>query len=264
VTLVVTADDLGLSRAVTKGVLEAHRRGVVRSTSLLVTFPASPEAAAEARLERGLEVGLHFDLVGGDPVSDPATVSSLCDREGRFYPLGELTKRLFTGRVRAGEIAAELRAQVECARAWGIPAVAWDSHRHVHLMPPVARVMAAVAKELGARWVRRARAPGTTLAPKAAALNAASLVSELALRSIPGNTWYVDLTSARPRLDAAAVALLAMRGGVGEISGHPGYVDDDLRDADSLVEEREYDLELLTDPLLIEAFGRDAVSWRVR
>jgi len=263
-TLVVTADDLGLSKAVTKGVIESHRHGIVRSASLLVTFAASPEAAAEARLERDLEVGLHFDLVGGDPTSDPATIPSLVDREGAFYPLTEFTKRLFTGRIRASEIATELRAQVECARSWGIPAVAWDSHRHVHLMPPVARVFGALARELGARWIRRGRAPGTTLAPKAAALSAASLLSELALRGILGNAWYIDLTAARPRLDAAAVALLAAHGGLGEISGHPGYIDAELRQADSLVEEREYDLELLTDPLLLEALGREAVRWRVR
>jgi len=34
----VTADDLGLSAGVTRGILEAHRRGIVRSTSLIVTF----------------------------------------------------------------------------------------------------------------------------------------------------------------------------------------------------------------------------------
>lgn len=262
--LIVTADDLGMSRAVTRGVLEAHRNGVVRSAGLLVTYPASPEAAAEARLERGLEVGLHIDLVGGDPISDPAAVSSLCDAEGRFYPLSEFTKRLFTGRIRASEIAVELRAQVECARSWGTPALAWDSHRHVHLMPPVARVVGHVAKEMGARWVRRGRAYGTTLVPKQAALSLATLLSELSLRRVPGNDWFLDVTYVRPRLDAEAVALLAMRGGVGEISSHPGYIDDELRHADSLVEPREYDLELLTDPLLLEALGRDAVSWRVR
>jgi predicted glycoside hydrolase/deacetylase ChbG (UPF0249 family) len=263
VRLVVTADDLGLSRSVTRGVLEAHRRGIVRSTSLLVTFPWSEEGAAQALAERDLEVGVHLDLVGGTPVCDPAAVRSLCDAEGRFHPLGELTKRLFTGRVSASEVSSELRAQVERARAWGVPALAWDSHRHVHLMPPVARVVGALARELGAGWVRRGRAPRLTLSPKAAALNISSTLSELALRRVRGNTWYLDLTSARPRLDAASVALLAMHPGVGEISGHPGYVDDDLRRADSLVEERGYDLELLTDPLLTEALGRDTVVWRV-
>ena len=261
--LVVTADDLGLSKAVTRGVIESHRRGVVRSTSLLVTFPASEEGAALAMAERDLEVGIHLDLVGGGPISDPASVSSICDGDGRFFKLPELTRRLFTGRIRAAEIAAELRAQIALARSWGVPALAWDSHRHVHLMPPVARVVGSLATELGARWVRRGRAAGMTIAPKTLALHLSSAVSELALRRTPGNTWFLDLTAARPRLDAAAVALLAMRTGIGELAAHPGYVDDDLRRADSLVAEREYDLELLTDPLLQEALGRDGVVWRV-
>jgi len=50
---------------------------------------------------------------------------------------------------------------------------------------------------------------------------------------------------------------------VGEIGAHPGYVDDQLRAADSLVDERVTDLEVLTDPLLRIAFGSDAVRWRV-
>ena len=214
-TLVVTADDLGLSPGVTKGILESHRRGVVRSTSLIVTADSSAEAAALARMEPDLEVGLHIDLVGGWPVSDPAAVRSLVDRDGRFLGLAELTKRLFSGRVRAGELAAEIRAQATLARSWGILPLAWDSHRHVHLMPPVARVVGRVAREEGVRWIRRARAPRTWSGPKQSALRAATFVSALAFRGIPGNRWYVDITSERPRLDAAGVALLAAFGGVG-------------------------------------------------
>ena len=265
-TLVVTADDLGLSAGVTRGVLEAHRNGIVRSASLLVTLPASAEGAALARAERDLEVGLHFDLVGGWPTSDPASIPTLCDDEGRFYPLSTFAKRLFTGRVRGAEVAAELRAQVERARSWGVPAVAWDSHRHVHLMPPVARVVASLASELGARWIRRGRAPRVTgaLLGKSAAIHAATIVSDLWYRPTPGNAWFIDLTASRPRLDATAVALLATYPGVGELGAHPGYPDEDLRTTDSLVDERQDDLELLSDPLLREALGRDCVVWRVR
>lgn len=262
-TLVVTADDLGISRGVNKGILEAHRGGVVRSTSLLVTYPASEEGAALALSERDLEVGIHLDLVGGRPVSDPSTVRSLTDAEGRFYRLPELTRRLFTGRVRAGDVATELRAQVERARSWGAPALAWDSHRHVHLMPPVARVVSALAHELGARWIRRGRAPRASLSPSRMAIHAASVVSELAYHRTPGNAWFIDLTAARPRFDATSVALLATLPGVGELGAHPGYADDALRAADTLVDGREDDLVLLTDPLLQEALGRDCVTWRV-
>ena len=263
-TLVVNADDLGISPGVNRGILEAHRTGVVRSTSLLVTFPSSEEGAALALAEPDLEVGIHLDLVGGTPASDPARVPTLCDPDGRFYPLGELTKRLLTGRVRATEVAAELRAQVDRARSWGTPALAWDSHRHVHLIPPLARVVASVAREKDARWLRRGHAPRLSLRAKQMAIHASSAIAGLAYRRIPGNTWFIDLTAAHPRLDASTVALLATLPGVGELAAHPGYADDELRSSDTLVVGREDDLVLLTDPLLREALGHDCVVWRVR
>src|SRR5207247_525314 len=102
----------------------SHRRGVVRSTSLIVTADSSAEAAALARMEPDLEVGLHIDLVGGWPVSDPAAVRSLVDGDGRFLGLAELTKRLFSGRVRAGELAAEIRAPATLSRS-SPPSAGW-------------------------------------------------------------------------------------------------------------------------------------------
>lgn len=262
-SLVVTADDLGLSPGVTRGILEAHRDGVVGSTSLLVTFPNAEQAAALALAETGLEVGLHIDLVGGHPISDPALVPTLVDEEGRFRPLGELLRRLATGRVRATELATEIRAQVARARALGTPALAWDSHRHVHLFPLVARVVAALARDEGARWIRRGAPPRPTRSWKATLLGISSAGSDIFLRGIKGSDWYVDLTSRRPRPDAAWVGLLAAYGGLGEVSCHPGYADDALRATDALVEAREADLALLTDPLLRIAFGDDTVRWRV-
>jgi predicted glycoside hydrolase/deacetylase ChbG (UPF0249 family) len=130
-------------------------------------------------------------------------------------------------------------------------------------MPPVARVVGRVARDEGVRWIRRARSPRAWTGPKETALRAATFVSALAFRGIPGNRWYVDITSQRPRLDAAGVALLATYGGVGEIGAHPGYVDDELRATDSLVDDRRKDLEVLTDPLLRTALGSEAVRWRV-
>ena len=123
--------------------------------------------------------------------------------------------------------------------------------------------MGRIAREEGVRWIRRARPPRAWTGPKQAALRVATFVSALAYRGIPGNRWYVDITSERPRLDAAGVALLATHGGVGEIGSHPGYVDDTLRAADTLVDERVTDLAILTDPLLRTAFGTEAVRWRV-
>jgi predicted glycoside hydrolase/deacetylase ChbG (UPF0249 family) len=257
--LVVTADDLGYSEGVDRAILAAHREGVVRSTSLLVTFPGSAAAAELARTEHGLEIGLHIDLVEGAPVSDPARVRSLVDRDGRFLGLMRLLATLATGRVRANELATEIRAQVTRARSLGTPALAWDSHRHVHLVPPVARVIASVAREQGARWVRRASPPRRSRSWKATLLGVATRTSATFLRGLPGNDWYVDLTSRRPAPDASWVGRLASLPSLGEIGAHPGPSDP----GDAIGALRPRDLALLTDPALRRALGDGMIRWRV-
>jgi predicted glycoside hydrolase/deacetylase ChbG (UPF0249 family) len=261
--VIVGADDLGLSPGVTQGILDAHREGVVRSTSLLVTFPGGQEAANLARNEPGLEVGLHLDLVGGRPASDRRRVPTLVDADGRFHRLPQFTARLLTGRINLTEVATEVRAQVARAREWGIEPRAWDSHRHTHLMPPLSRVVADIAREEGVRYLRRARPPRFAATAKAQLIGAASFVSGLLQRGLPGNDWFVDLTALPKRPDPASVALYAAYPGLGEIVAHPGHPDAALQaTGDTLTLRRFDDLAILTDPLLKSAFG-DTIRWRV-
>ena len=60
--LIVNADDFGLSAGVNRGIAHAHADGIVTSTSLMVRQPAAHEAAAYARRNSSLDVGLHIDL----------------------------------------------------------------------------------------------------------------------------------------------------------------------------------------------------------
>jgi predicted glycoside hydrolase/deacetylase ChbG (UPF0249 family) len=60
--LIVNADDFGASRGINRGILEAHRYGILTSTSLMVDAPFSQEAAQLAGATRALSVGLHVDL----------------------------------------------------------------------------------------------------------------------------------------------------------------------------------------------------------
>lgn len=258
--LVVTADDLGYSEGVDRAILTAHRDGVVRSASLLVTFPRSAEAADMARRERALEVGLHIDLVEGAPVSDPAAVPTLLDPDGRFLGLVRLFARVAARRVRGSEIAREVRAQVRRARALGTPALAWDSHQHTHLFPPIARIVGAIAREEGARWVRRAW-PASGPSWKGMALGVATAASSPFLGGVPGNDRLVDLTFRRPPADAAALARLTGSEGLVEIVTHPGPPEGDPHDRIAALRAR--DLALLTHPLVRTALGDDAVRWRL-
>jgi predicted glycoside hydrolase/deacetylase ChbG (UPF0249 family) len=130
-------------------------------------------------------------------------------------------------------------------------------------MPPISQVVASIAREEGARYLRRARPPRLPATAKAQLLGAASVLSAVFQRGVPGNDWFVDLTALPKRPEAAAVALYAAYPGIGEIVGHPGKPDDALRaTGDSLVLRRFDDLQILVDPLLRSALG-DTVRWRV-
>lgn len=65
--LIVNADDFGASPGTNRGIVEAHLRGIVTSTSLLVNAAASAEAAELAVSAPDLSIGLHADLDGVDP-----------------------------------------------------------------------------------------------------------------------------------------------------------------------------------------------------
>lgn len=68
--LIVNGDDFGLSSGVNRGILDAHRRGILTSTSLMVRREAAQQAARLARRAPALGVGLHLELedgMDGDP-----------------------------------------------------------------------------------------------------------------------------------------------------------------------------------------------------
>ena len=110
--LVVNADDLGYTEEVNRGILEAHERGIVTSTSLMVDGPAAEDGVARARGAR-LSVGLHAVLDGVRPEGCEA----------------ELDRQL----ARFEELAGARPTHV-------------DSHHHVHREEGVREVFAAFAE----------------------------------------------------------------------------------------------------------------------
>ena len=60
--LIVNADDFGRSVGINRGILRAHREGIVTSASLMVRWPAAGDAAAWARRRDDVSIGLHPDL----------------------------------------------------------------------------------------------------------------------------------------------------------------------------------------------------------
>lgn len=70
--LIVNGDDFGAGRGINRGIVEAHRDGILTSASLMVDMPGSGEAARLSAALPRLSVGLHAVLTGEDgaPIVD--------------------------------------------------------------------------------------------------------------------------------------------------------------------------------------------------
>jgi chitin disaccharide deacetylase len=268
--LVINADDLGFAPGVNRGIFEAHAAGTVTSASMIVTAPAFAEAAERVQRDAPrLGVGLHLNLVTGAPLSsapslvDPAT--------GRFHPLDVLVRRALAGQVDPTEVRRECEAQLAALVAVGITPTHIDSHRHVHAMPGILPVVAAVAHDAAIPVVRRPLDRVSLLDPVA---SAKMLVVHAA--------WRTALTAVAPAhrgLLARAPHFrgIAMQGmpdirdrllatidqlpiGATEIMVHPGYDDDVLAEQDAFRAERAVELRALCDPAVVERLQRGDVK----
>ncbi len=145
--VIVNADDFGLVASVNEAVIAGYRAGTITSATLMPNGTAAEGAARAAAQEPGLGVGLHFTLTHGMPVAPAGR--SLVDREGRFISRRDLLRRSLTGALRRGDIERELRAQLSRLHGLGIEPTHVDGHQHVQVIPVVASVVAAVARERG-------------------------------------------------------------------------------------------------------------------
>lgn len=166
--LIVNADDFGLCASVNRGILEAHRQGIVTSATLLAGAPGFEEAVALARGAPGLGVGVHLNLTRGRSVSPPPRVSTLVRDDGMFVQTPwTLALGLLRRRIARDEVQGEWAAQIARVRASGITPTHLDSEKHVHLLPGLLDVALGLAREHGIGAIRAAAEPGvwTRLAP---------------------------------------------------------------------------------------------------
>ena len=259
-TLVVNADDLGFVPSVTRGVLESMERGIVRSASLMVNMPdAAPAVRGVAALrDRGVDVGvgLHFNIVVGDPIRPAA---ALTDARGSFLPLSMHLWRAVRGALDLGAVEAELREQLDRARELlsgiGADVTHIDSHRHTHCMPGVYGVVVRVAREHGIAHVRQPVERGPTLLGRPRAL-VASRVLEALVGDLPPHDDArfagVALMASRTFQDDVDRLIDRLPAGTTELMVHPGYDSAELAAIDSYRAPRERELRALTSPAVLQ------------
>lgn len=118
--VIVNGDDFGVSSGVSVGIAEAHRHGIVTSTSLMVDMPWSVQASHLSLLLPELSVGLHVHLVR-PPESVAACTEELQRQVLRFQSLmGRLPTHLDSHR-NVHRDARWLPCFLEVAAQYGLP-----------------------------------------------------------------------------------------------------------------------------------------------
>ena len=154
--LIVNADDYGLTPGISHGILRAHREGIVTSTSVLAIGPAYPKVAHRLAEHPALGVGVHLAAVGEDPpLLSRAEVPTLFTTRGHLCEKWSgFLARASLGRVDTDDIRREFTAQLEMVQELGLPITHLDAHQHLHLWPPMCRVVLDLAKRFGIPAVR--------------------------------------------------------------------------------------------------------------
>ena len=158
--LIVSADDLGLTPGVNRGILRAFQEGIVTTASLLVTGKAFEEAVALARQNPELDVGLHLTLVEERAVLGHEVLPTLVDETGRFpRTSGEFFRRALFGRIGWDEVEREIAAQIERFQKTGLRLSHVNSHQHLHMFPPVFQIVSRLTRGMDNVWVRNPAGP---------------------------------------------------------------------------------------------------------
>ncbi|MBI2103537.1 ChbG/HpnK family deacetylase [Candidatus Woesebacteria bacterium] len=206
--LIVNADDFGYTSGINRGVIEAHTKGIVTSTSLMVYGNAADEAKRLSKYPK-LSVGLHFQI----------TDKGLKD---------ELLKRIFLPES-IEKLSKEFDRQIEkFIRIMRKRPDHLDSHHHVHTHPKL--------KKIFKRYQKRHKIPIRSF-------GGINFVDDFF-----GWNKLRRRELKRINNDSLIKILSKLKDGTTELMCHPGFSDDELRNISSYSDEREVELKSLVDP----------------
>jgi predicted glycoside hydrolase/deacetylase ChbG (UPF0249 family) len=261
-SVVLCADDFGLTDGVSRGILELAEAGRLSATGAMTNMPGWRRNAPGLRPLKGrIGIGLHLNLTTGRPLGP---VPGLTD--GVFPPLGEVLRRSLARRLPAEAVRQEFARQLDAfVELFGAAPEFVDGHQHVHVLPGVRQALLAELKGRGLAgrlWLRdpsdrigsirrRRIGRGKALVVKGLAhgFRRSALAAGFAVNE--GFSGFAPFDLSVPVGAIFADALTAL-GPHPVVMCHPGHVDDELRGLDPAVDSREAELAYLAS----EGFGK--------
>lgn len=153
---IFNADDFGISKGVNAAIVQAHNEGVLNSTSLMINQKYADEAVKLAEKMPDLEVGLHINLTNETPAADSKDIPLLVDTKGKLKNgfVNLLILSFLYPKKLAEQVEIEVRAQINKYLKTGLKLEHLDSHRHVHMIPVIFKVVRKLQQEYGVSRIR--------------------------------------------------------------------------------------------------------------
>lgn len=239
--LVITADDFGLDASITKGIIDAHKNGIVTATSVLANAPYSQEAFILARDLPDLEFGLHLAIVESKALNKKAKtiIANIsyfgCDpclerNWQKFIP------RYILGRIALGELEYEFELQIERFVKYfhKIPFI--NGTQHLHLLPQIQDIILNLAQKYRISGIRsplnyiatdkrRKRIP--TFVMKYFGRKLSLSAEKLGISSIENMAGF-DVSGCLNE-EKLILILNSLPNGICELCCHPGYTSEYLQ-----------------------------------
>jgi predicted glycoside hydrolase/deacetylase ChbG (UPF0249 family) len=134
-SLIVNADELGLTEGINEGIIEVHAHGIVTSTTMVANLWAFDHALALSRKYPSLAIGVHLNVTHGMPILPQDRVHTLVDEQGYFFRRRPFLQRIVLGQISMIQVYEEFRAQIDKVIAAGIEPSHIDSHESVYMYP---------------------------------------------------------------------------------------------------------------------------------
>lgn len=159
--LLVIADDFGIGPKTSEGIIHCASIGnAISGTVLLANTPFAEEALGLLKISKcNLLVGWHPNLTLDKPILPPAKVSTLVDREGKFFPLNTFISKWLLGALDGNQIYDELEAQLlRFKQLTGTFPLLVNTHQHIAVFNPVGEKLNLLFFNYNIKpWMRRVR-----------------------------------------------------------------------------------------------------------